>query len=90
MRTGLASGFRSPLLRDAAPFDLVLANILARPLRGLAADMARMTRPGGRAVLSGILSPQAAGVEAVYRALGFRRERRIRLAPWTTLILRRG
>jgi len=46
--------------------DLVLANILARPLIELAARLARLTRPGGTLVLSGILGDQAAEVRAAY------------------------
>jgi ribosomal protein L11 methyltransferase len=89
MQVGISVGFRSPLLRQAGPFDLVFANILARPLRGLAPDMARHVSPGGRVVLSGILNWQAQGVETTYLSWGFRRERRIRLGEWTTFVLRR-
>ncbi len=89
MRTGRAVGFRSDLLRRAAPFDLIFANILARPLRGLAPDMAAMCAPGGFAVLSGILNRQAAWVEGAYLSWGFTRHRRIVLGEWTTLVMRR-
>ncbi|SET76726.1 50S ribosomal protein L11 methyltransferase [Oceanicella actignis] len=89
MRIGRANGLRADLVREAAPYGLIFANILARPLRGLAPDIARMCAPGGRAVLSGILNEQADWVEGMYRAHGFARERRIRLGEWTTLQLRR-
>jgi ribosomal protein L11 methyltransferase len=89
MRVGRSVGFRSPLLRDAGPFDLIFANILARPLRGLAPDMARAMAHGGYGVLSGILNEQAQGVENAYLAWGFRRVERIVLGEWTTLLLRR-
>lgn len=89
MRIGRAVGFRSDLLRDAAPFGLVFANILARPLRGLAPDMAAATAPGSMVVLSGILNRQADWVEGCYRAWGFARARRIVLGEWTTLAMRR-
>jgi ribosomal protein L11 methyltransferase len=89
MRVGCAAGFRSDLLRRAAPFGLVFANILARPLRGLAPDMAAATAPGSVVVLSGILNRQADWVEGCYRAWGFARIRRIVLGEWTTLVMRR-
>lgn len=85
-----APGFRNPVLRQRAPFDLVLANILAGPLKRLAPDMARHMTPGGVAILSGILARQAPGVEAVYRGWGFVVAGRQRLGEWTTLVLRRA
>ena len=66
-----AVGFAHPLLRAPRAFDLVLANILARTLIDLAPGMRRAVRPGGIAVLSGLLSDQAREVTAVYRAAGF-------------------
>jgi ribosomal protein L11 methyltransferase len=89
LRVVRAAGFRAQALREGPRFGLVFANILARPLKKLAPDMAHRVRPGGRAVLSGILPRQAAGVEAVYRSWGFVTEARLRLGEWTTLVLRR-
>lgn len=85
----IAAGFDHPALRRAAPFDLIFANILARPLRRLAGDMARFSQSDGLLILSGILTRQAAGVEAVYRSHGFGRRALIRRDEWTTLVLRR-
>ena len=85
-----APGFAHPLVHARAPYDLVLANILAGPLRRLAPEMARHTAAGSVLVLAGILTRQAAGVEAVYRGFDFTRVRRIGLGAWTTLVLRRG
>ena len=88
VRTGRAVGFRSALFRDNAPFDLIFANILARPLKALAPQMARHVTPGGHAILSGILNPQARWVESTYEGFGFRTQERIVLGEWTTLVLR--
>ena len=55
MRVVTATGFAHPLLRRPQSFDLVLANILPRPLIALAPAMRRALRPGGVAVLSGLL-----------------------------------
>ena len=89
MRVGQADGLRAPLIREAGPFGLVFANILARPLRRMAPGIAEATAPGGFAILSGILDRQAAGVEGTFLPQGFVRHRRIKLAGWTTLVLRR-
>lgn len=90
LRFRLADGWRSRIVHAEAPYDLVLANILARPLclmaRGLAAHLAL----GGTAVLSGLLQTQARAVEVAHRRRGLRLEGRIQEGPWTTLILRRS
>jgi ribosomal protein L11 methyltransferase len=70
-------------------YDLVLANILAQPLILLAPAMARSVVPGGAAVLSGILVPEAARVIASYRAAGFTLAVHDRNAGWSTLTLLR-
>ncbi len=85
-----AAGFDAPALRDAAPFDLVFANILKGPLVALAPDMARSVAPGGVAILSGILNSQADAVIAAYEAAGFGVENRDELGDWTTLVMRRS
>ena len=90
MECVVSEGFSHPLLEAAAPYDLVLANILKQPLIDLAPEMARRIASGGRAVLSGILVPQAAEVIAAYEAAGFTVERRDDLGEWTTLVLLRG
>jgi ribosomal protein L11 methyltransferase len=90
MRIGRADGLRAPLIREAAPYGLVFANILANPLRRLAPDIARVTAPGGFAILSGLLHHQAPGVEGVFRSHGFARWKAIRLEGWTSLVLRRA
>lgn len=82
-----AAGFDAPELRTAAPFDLVFANILKGPLIGLAPDMAKAIRPGGYAILSGILNPQADEVIRVYRENGFNLVSRDEIVDWTTLVL---
>lgn len=89
MRIARADGLDAPLIRASAPYGLVFANILARPLKRLAPAISRAAAPGGFAVLSGLLHAQAPGVEAMFRAHGFAREEEIRLEGWSTLVLRR-
>lgn len=84
-----ATGYRHPRIRAGAPFDLAFMNILARPLKKLAPDAARMLAPGGFAVLSGLLTTQRADVLATYRGWGFTALRRIERRGWATLVLRK-
>lgn len=83
-----AAGFDHPRLRTGR-FDLIVANILADPLKALSPQFRARTRPGAFIVLSGILSIQAPSVLAAFRAQGFVRERVIRREGWSTLVLRR-
>ena len=86
IRFGVAHGV--PRGRTLAPrCDLILANILADPLIELAPDLARVTVPGGVAVLSGLLVRQAPQVAAAYRSHGFSLVNHRRLAGWSTLTL---
>ena len=84
-----ATGFAAPQFADAAPFDLVLANILANPLRQLAGPMARHLAPGALVILSGLLTPQASGVIAAYRARGLVPLRHLRIEGWSSLLLQK-
>ncbi len=87
VRTGISRGWRSRLVRGAAPYDLVLANILAPPLCAMAPDLARGLGRGGRAILSGLMLHQEARVVAAHRAQGLRLLRRYRRDGWSALVL---
>lgn len=89
MRAVLADGWRNTVVRRGAPYDLVFANILARPLCSMARDLADHLAPGGTAILAGLLGTQARMVLAAHRRQGLVLERRIDVGPWTTLVLRR-
>jgi ribosomal protein L11 methyltransferase len=67
----VADGMDSPLLAARAPFDLIVANILAGPLIDLAPDFAGALTPGGKIILAGLLNTQADTVAATYEKLGF-------------------
>ena len=84
-----AAGLAHPAVRAAAPYDLVFANILARPLIALSQDIRGAVKPGGVAILSGLLRPQERAVRAAYRARGFRTVRRLHRDAWATLVLQR-
>lgn len=82
-----APGYRG--LGATPRFNLVFANILARPLMAMAGDLARVLAPGGIAVLSGLIARQERAVLAPHRVRHLRLLRRIRLGDWHTLVLAR-
>ena len=89
VRVDCASGYRA-LPPGGRGYDLILANILARPLAMMAADLARHIAPGGHAVLSGLLRRNESAVLAPHRSLGLALDRRIVIDGWSTLVLRAG
>jgi ribosomal protein L11 methyltransferase len=86
VRVRWSEGYRSPAVRAARPYDLILANILADPLCEMARDLARHLAPGGTAILSGLFDRQAGRVIEAHRAVGLRLRRSIQLEIWTTLV----
>ena len=84
-----APGFHHPAFAAAKPFDLIVANILARPLMRLAPEMARHVTPGGSLVLSGILDGQRRAVIAAYAGQRFRHVSTLHREGWSTIHLKR-
>ncbi len=87
-----ANGFRHPRLKARAPYDLILANILARPLIDLSEEIVRALAPGGTVVLAGLLAHQEAAVRAAYVSRGLKFVRRVMggatpYGHWPTLTL---
>jgi ribosomal protein L11 methyltransferase len=89
VRPVLAEGVAHPVLLKGGPYDLVLANILARPLRDLAPHIARLAAPGATIILSGLTARDVPGVAAAYRTQGAVLARRIDIDGWATLFMRR-
>jgi ribosomal protein L11 methyltransferase len=85
-----ATGFSAPQFAPRGPFDLVLANILANPLRQLATPMARHLAPSALVILSGLLTHQAGPVIAAYRARGLVPVRHLKIEGWSSLLLRKA
>jgi ribosomal protein L11 methyltransferase len=83
-----ATGFSAPDFSLHGPFDLVLANILANPLRQLAEPMSKHLAPSARVILSGLLNHQAGAVIAAYRARGLVPLRHLKIEGWSSLLLR--
>jgi ribosomal protein L11 methyltransferase len=85
-----ADGLGHPAIAMRAPFDLIVANILAEPLTVLAPQIIRALAPGGIAVLSGILSWQENLVLSFYRRRNMALRKRRRDGPWSALVLERA
>jgi ribosomal protein L11 methyltransferase len=90
VRPVLANGWRNRSVRAGAPYDLVFANILARPLAVMARDLVANLAPDGTAILSGLLASQARWVLMAHRRLGLRLERILTEGAWVTLVMRRN
>ena len=88
-RPTVSRGVEAQELRVGGPYDLVFANILAKPLRGLAPSLGALIAPRGEAILSGLLGPDVPGVLSAWRAQGLFLVARIDLEGWASLLLRR-
>jgi ribosomal protein L11 methyltransferase len=84
-----ANGLAHRAVAAGAPYDLVFANILAGPLVRLAPGIRGALRPGGVAILSGLLRSQERLVRAAYLDRSMRLVRRLHLDAWATLVLAR-
>lgn len=89
LRPVLAAGFASRQISAYAPYDLIIANILAGPLISLAPSVARHLAPGGHIVLSGLLNHQEMAVRGAYQAQRLYLDQYFRQAEWSTLVLSR-
>ncbi|MBT3361768.1 MAG: 50S ribosomal protein L11 methyltransferase [Rhodospirillales bacterium] len=89
VRALLGNGYKSREVRRRGPYDLIIANILAKPLCVMARDLARNLQSGGYAVLAGFVTHDANRVYAAHRRVGLRLVRRINLRSWQCLVLRK-
>ncbi|MCM2294239.1 50S ribosomal protein L11 methyltransferase [Allorhizobium sp. BGMRC 0089] len=83
-----APGFHSTAFSEFGPFDLIVANILARPLMKMAPQLVRHLAPGGSVILSGILAEQRWKVIAAYNNAGLKHVRTLWRNGWVTIHLR--
>lgn len=89
IRTVVAKGLHHRLISAQAPYDLVIANILAGPLLGLATEIHGATKQQGWLILSGLLDHQAREIRGRYHAQGFDLVKLISLEGWATLLMQR-
>ncbi|MDR3372657.1 MAG: 50S ribosomal protein L11 methyltransferase [Ancalomicrobiaceae bacterium] len=85
VRILLADGLLDPAIRAAAPFDLVLANILPDPLSRLAGSIVAVMAPGASLVVAGLRQGEEARLSSVYRQHGLVFDRRFRAKEWSAL-----
>jgi ribosomal protein L11 methyltransferase len=90
MKLYVGPGVRHELADRPEHFDLVFANILAKPLRILAPSLSRVATRDGTLILSGLLIKDVAGVLSAYAAQGWQLQRRYDLEGWVALVLKRG
>lgn len=83
-----SEGLDNDVIRRRAPFNLIVANILAQPLIELAPSIATALANGGQVVLSGLLTSQAPAVIEAYRAQGITLQKRIEGGDWSTLVMK--
>ena len=85
-----AKGLGHPAMQAGAPYDLIFANILAKPLRQMAPSIGGVAATDTYLILSGLLMRDVPGVLSAYAAQGFRLARRIEVDGWATLLMRNG
>jgi ribosomal protein L11 methyltransferase len=90
VRARLGNGWQATAVRRGASFDLVFANILARPLCLMARHLSAHLKPCGTAILAGLLDTQARMVLAAHRRQGLVLERVLHEGNWRTIVLRKG
>jgi ribosomal protein L11 methyltransferase len=89
VRAVVGDGYATPAVRRGTPYDLVVSNILARPLARMAPALARVLAAGGVAVLAGFLARDSAPVEIAHRRAGLRLEARLTIDDWCTVVMRK-
>lgn len=87
--TCVSDGYKAAAIRRAGPFDLIIANILARPLARLSKDLSAHLRPDGHAIISGLLSRDGPWMKACHRYHGLHVVDQVEINGWLTIMLRR-
>jgi len=85
----MSDGTGDRAIRRRAPYGFITANILARPLVSMSAKLSALLARGGYLIVAGFVRRDESMVLNAYRTQGLRLVKRIRIAPWTTLVLRK-
>lgn len=80
----------TPIEKIKGPFDVVISNILLETHKQLAPQYVRLLEEGGQLILSGLLTPQAAEIDTLFKSLGFVFESSVSLQEWTALAYTKG
>ena len=86
----VADGFNHNAIRRKGHFDLILVNILARPIVAMSPQIARYLEPGGVAILSGLLEREVPQVLCAIRTQGLALKEHVNLGGWATLVVQKG
>lgn len=89
VQADVSDGYKSKIVKDCAPYDIIIANILARPLVAFAAPMAKQLADGGYVILSGLLVSQEQYVLHAHQLQGLRLKKRFAREGWSTLLLQK-
>lgn len=89
MRAFVSDGYKMTRVKREGQHDMVVANILARPLMRMAREAAQSVAPNGTLILSGLLNTQENMVLTAHRYHGLRLIKRIRRGRWSVLILKK-
>lgn len=89
VRARCGPSYRTPAVAKGETYDLIVANILARPLKAMAGDLRAVLAPGGVAVLSGLLKRDGRLVIAAHRVRGLRLIRTVLINDWITIVMGR-
>ena len=87
--SAVSDGYNCEKIKKGAPFDLIVSNILARPLIAFAPDLVKNLAPDGIAILSGLLTSQESQVLSAHLMQGLKLEKRFVNQEWCTLVLKR-
>lgn len=90
IETGQSDGYRSGLVQQNAPYDLILANILARPLLEMAPDLAASLTPGGYGILSGFVKDQAEWIISSHQQQGLSLAKLYELDNWRAALIQKA
>lgn len=88
-RAHTAAGLHHPVIRQSATYDLIFANILARPLAALAQGITGLLAPGGHVILSGLTREQLRWIKACYATRGLLHARTIFMGNWVALVMKK-
>lgn len=86
IKTAVSEGYRSAIVKRYAPYDLIMANIFARPLAQLAPQACRHLAAGGVLIVSGLMTSQEPQVIAAHRLQNLRLIKRLRIRNWSVLV----
>jgi len=89
IKVAYSDGYSADLVRENAPYDVILANILARPLIAMAKDMAQNLKKGGYAVISGFIDEQVDWVVGEHQKYGLELQKLYEMDNWRAALLKR-